>query len=40
MSQIDVAKYGITVEDIQRNLSPATLYQEAILTEKASVIAN
>ncbi len=37
---IDLKQYGITVEDVRRNLSPATLYQEAILTEKETVIAD
>ena len=40
MSKIDLQSYGIKVEDIRRNLSPATLYQEAILTEKETVLAN
>ncbi len=39
MSQVDLSQYGISVDDIRRNLSPANLYQEAILTEKSTVIA-
>ncbi len=37
---LDLSKYDIHVEDIRRNLSPATLYQEAILLEKGTAIAN
>jgi phosphoenolpyruvate carboxykinase (ATP) len=37
---LDLSEYGITVEEIRRNLSPANLYQEAILLEKGTVIAN
>ena len=40
MSDLDLEKYGIHVEDIRRNLSPATLYQEALLLEKGAAIAN
>ncbi len=39
-SQIDLTPYGIDVKDIRRNLAPATLYQEALRTERDSVIAN
>ena len=31
---------GITVEDIQRNLPPARLYEQAIRTERDTVIAD
>lgn len=37
---MNLACYGINVEDIRRNLSPAVLYQEAIQTEKSTAIAN
>ena len=37
---LDLNPYGIQVEDVRRNLSPATLYQEAILLDKGTVIAN
>ncbi|MCH2177337.1 MAG: phosphoenolpyruvate carboxykinase (ATP) [Mariniblastus sp.] len=37
---MNLACYGITVEDIRRNLSPATLYQEAIKNEKGTAIAD
>jgi hypothetical protein len=40
MSQIDLGQYGISVEQVVRNLSPAALYQEALGTEKATVIAD
>ncbi len=40
MSRFDLSQYDITVEDIRRNLSPAVLYQEAIQTEKGTVLAN
>ena len=36
---LDLDQYGIHVEDIRRNLSPATLYQESILLEKGAAIA-
>ena len=38
MPTIDLSAYDITVEDIRHNLSPATLYQEAILREKGTAI--
>ena len=37
---LDLKKHGIHVEDIRRNLSPAKLYQEAIMLEKGTVISN
>jgi phosphoenolpyruvate carboxykinase (ATP) len=37
---IDLSQYGITVGDVQRNLTPAILYQEALRKEKDSVIAS
>ena len=40
MPEVDLSQYGITVDDIRRNLSPAMLYQEAIQMEKETVIAN
>ena len=36
----DISQYGITVEDVRRNLAPATLYQEALRTEKDTVISS
>jgi len=40
MKRLDLSTYGIVVEDIRHNLAPATLYQEALRTEKDSVIAS
>jgi phosphoenolpyruvate carboxykinase (ATP) len=40
MTEFDLTRYGITVSDVRRNLVPATLYQEALRTEKDSVIAS
>ena len=40
MAGLDLSQYGITVEDVRRNLAPATLYQAAIRTEKDSVISS
>ena len=37
---LDLDQYGIQVEDIRRNFSPAMLYQEAIQLEKGAAIAN
>ena len=39
MSSIDLTQYGITVKDIQRNMSVARLYEEAIRNEASSVLA-
>jgi phosphoenolpyruvate carboxykinase (ATP) len=39
MSAIDLQQYGIAVDDVQRNLDPARLYQEAFEHEKETVIA-
>ena len=39
MQKIDLQQYGITVEDVRRNCSPAVLYQEAFELEKETVIA-
>lgn len=36
---LDLEQYGIQVEDIRRNFSPATLYQEAILLQRGAAIA-
>ena len=36
---LDLTPYDIHVEDIRRNLPPATLYQEAFLLEQGTVIA-
>jgi phosphoenolpyruvate carboxykinase (ATP) len=40
LHQIDLAPYGITVEAIHRNLSPAHLYEHAIRYETGSSIAD
>ena len=40
MSQFNLLDQGITVEDIQRNLPPARLYEQAIRTERDTVIAD
>ncbi|MGI9458127.1 MAG: phosphoenolpyruvate carboxykinase (ATP) [Aeoliella sp.] len=40
MSQVNLGQYGISVEQVLRNLSPAALYKEALATEKGTVIAN
>ncbi len=37
---LDLDQYGIQVEDIRRNFSPAMLYQEALRLEKDTVIAD
>ncbi len=37
---MNLACYGIHVEDVRRNLPPAVLYQEAIQKEKGAAIAN
>src|SRR4029079_6115964 len=36
----DLTQYGITVEDIRRNLSPAALYTEAIQSDRKCSIAD
>ena len=40
MTGLDLSQYGIHVEDVRRNLVAATLYQEALRTERDSVIAS
>jgi phosphoenolpyruvate carboxykinase (ATP) len=40
MSNINLSKHGITVEDIRRNLPPAELYAEAIRDDPDSTIAD
>jgi phosphoenolpyruvate carboxykinase (ATP) len=40
MTKFDLTQYGLTVEDVARNLSPAELYQEAIRREEDSAIAD
>ncbi|REJ66817.1 MAG: phosphoenolpyruvate carboxykinase (ATP) [Planctomycetota bacterium] len=40
MSEIDLSKYGISVQELLHNLSPAALYQEAIKTEIGTAIAD
>ena len=40
MADLDLSQYGISVEEVRRNFAPATLYQEAIRTEKETVIAS
>ena len=37
---LDLSQYGITVDNVRRNLTPAILYQEALRREKDSVIAS
>ena len=37
---LDLDQYGIQVDDIRHNLSPAMLYQEAIRLEKGAAIAH
>ena len=37
---LDLSEYGITVQDIQRNLSPALLYIEAIQGDDKCTIAD
>lgn len=39
MSQVDLHQYGISVEDVRRNLSPSVLYHEAFELEPDTVIA-
>ena len=39
MPTIHLNQYGITVEDVQRNLQPPDLYREAILHESDTAIA-
>jgi len=40
MSDFGLRSYGITVDNVQRNLSPAKLYQEAMRVERDSAIAS
>lgn len=40
MKTFDLLEYGITVSDVRRNLSPATLYAEALREDAKSVIAD
>ena len=40
MTKIDLKQYGLHVEDVQRNISPAQLYQEAIRNEKGTALAD
>ena len=37
---LDLEQYGIQVDDVRHNYSPATLYQEAIRVEKGAAIAH
>src|SRR5262245_58581501 len=39
MARIDLQSHGITVENVQRNLTPSQLYEEAIRYEADSCIA-
>lgn len=39
-SNLDLSKYGITVETIHRNTAPAALYEAAILNDKGSAVSN
>ena len=40
MSDFSLESHGLTVKDVRRNLSPATLYSEAIREEPDCVIAD
>jgi phosphoenolpyruvate carboxykinase (ATP) len=40
MSQVDLGKYGITVEDVRRNPAPAQLYMDAIREDPTCAIAD
>ena len=40
MTGLDLSQYGIHVKVVRRNLAAAILYQEALRTEKDSVIAS
>lgn len=40
MSEFDLKKYGITVEDIRRNLAPAQLYAEALKADRDAAISD
>src|SRR5262249_23285612 len=40
MTECDLTRYGITVTDIRRNLSPAVLYTEAITGDVKCTIAD
>ena len=40
MTVLDLSQYGIHVKDVRRNLAAAILYQEALRTEKDSVMAS
>ena len=40
MTGVDLSQYGIHVKNVHRNIAVATLYQEALRTEKDSVIAS
>ncbi len=40
MADFDLTQYGITVDDIRRNLSPAQLYAEALLLDADTAIAD
>lgn len=40
MSTIDLGVHGIHVQDVKRNLSPSSLYEEAIRTERGTTISD
>ena len=40
MAEFNLKRYGITVEDVQRNLVPSAMYPEAIHRESDSAIAD
>jgi phosphoenolpyruvate carboxykinase (ATP) len=40
MTEFNLKKYGITVDDIRRNLAPATLYAEALKADHDAAIAD
>ena len=40
LSRVDLAAYGIHVENVRRNLPPATLYEHAVLFDQAKITAS
>jgi len=40
MSYLDLKKYGITVSNVIRNISPAVLYEEALQYEKLAAFSD
>ncbi|MEM1304286.1 MAG: phosphoenolpyruvate carboxykinase (ATP), partial [Planctomycetota bacterium] len=39
-TRVDLTAYGITVENVRRNLPPATLYEHAVLFDQAKITAS